>query len=124
MTKTDILSAINQWEQDHGESFIDYFAHDRINQTSWGSWLLGFGMGKEDVTLITHAHNIIEELVIENEYIDQEILFEIYPEHSEDVKEMENNCQKNLEMIAEFLAATEYYENMFINWFKTYPKNE
>lgn len=125
MTKADIVSAINQWEQDYGYSFIDCFVQGNINQTSWGSWLLGFGMGKEDERIIAHAQNIISELVKGNEDIDEETLFTVYPETTKNDREWEpneENMQLNLELIAEFLAATEYYERMVTNWFKNYKE--
>lgn len=114
-TKEELVNKISEWEHEAGESFTDYFMHDNVKTLSWAFWLLGKGFTE-------HALVIIRGLEKGETYFDQEELFEIYPEHSyEDGKEPEWNpdsYEKNTEIWAEFLVATDSYQERVLKFFK------
>ncbi len=122
MIATEIEAAINQWEEDHGEDFYDYFADDKINDANWAFWLLGKGIGSNDEHLIQYATKIINLLQIKNEFIFMEDKFHIYEEYINDGNDYsEENALKNRKIMAEFLGATEVYNERFTRWFNNYP---
>ena len=115
-TKEKLVKEIAKWESEAGESFIDYFMHDNVNVLSWSFWLLGKGY-------ISHALNIIREIEKGNTYFDQEDLFNIYPEYIREEDEevwQENSWKKNCEIWAEFLVATDTYQEKAFEFFKTH----
>ncbi len=113
MEKSEVLKKILEWEQDAGESFVDYFCHDTIKDSSWAFFLLGKG-------LKGHATVIINEILDDNECIGQDVLYEIKPEYSEDTPHVFNkeNFEYNMSVVAEFIACTEYYVNQFVTFLK------
>lgn len=114
-TKEKLVQTINDWEVDAGESFKDYFLHDNVKTLSWSFWLLGKGFTEHALQLI----NKIEKGVT---YFDQEELFDIYPEYTydEEGKDTWNkeNYAKNVEVWAEFLIATNAYQERVTKFFK------
>lgn len=110
MTKEELHDNITDWEGDCGESFNDYFSHDHINDASWAFWLLGKGFHIQ-------ANLIINEILTEKTCIDQEILYDVFPTYDEDDNFIEENYDKNLMLISEFLVSTPYYLKMINEWF-------
>ena len=106
MNKEELIEKINNWVENAGESFTDYFMHDNVKDTSWAFWLLGKGYTE-------HANKIINEILAGETCIDQEILYEIFPEYvgGETISWSRDNYDKNLVLWAEFLVATPYYLN-------------
>lgn len=115
MNKEELVKRIQEWEGDHGESFTDYFMHDSVKALSWSFWLLGKGFTE-------HALNIIRGIENGKTYFDQEELFSIYPEYeySEEGNSSwsEENYDKNVEIWAEFLVATDSYQERVNRFFK------
>lgn len=109
MTQKELVIKINKWEQEAGESFTDYFMHDRVKTLSWAFWLLGKGHKKTALT-------IIGGLEKGETYFDQETLFEIHPTYKGQ-KWIEGNHQKNIEIWAEFLVATKSYVERVTEFF-------
>ncbi len=117
----ELVEQIRNFEIEAGESFTDYFMHDRVKALSWSFWLLGKGY-KE------HALNIIKGLEKGETYFDQEVLFDIYPEY---IYEEENNNHKwdetahdkNVEIWAEFLLATPSYVERVNEFFNKFFSN-
>lgn len=110
MTKEQLFDKIQTWEADNGESFNDYFSHDSIKDSSWAFWLLGKGFHE-------HANGIINEIMASTMCIDQSTLYEVYPEYDEDDNFIEENYDKNLMLISEFLVSTSYYLKLVTDWF-------
>jgi len=110
MTKEELYDNITDWEGDFGESFNDYFSHDYIKDSSWAFWLLGKGFH-------IHANAIINEILTEKTCIDQEILYDVFPPYDEDDNFIQENYDKNLMLISEFLVSTPFYLKMVIEWF-------
>lgn len=94
--KLDFIEKINNYEFEVGESFTDNFMHDNVKNLSWAFWLLGKGY-------TDHALAIIKEIEAGETCIDQDILYDIYPEWEDQ--------DKNIEIWAEFLSATSSYVN-------------
>lgn len=110
MTKEELYDKITDWEAGAGESFNDYFSHDSIKDSSWAFWLLGKGF-------INSANLIIDEILSSNTCIDQELLYNIYPVYDANDNFIEENYEKNLMLIAEFLVSTSFYLKMVTDWF-------
>ena len=112
MTSKEIFKKICKFVESYGESFTDRFTHDNVKDASWAFWLLGKGFNEK-------ANEIIK-LILESEYgIDQETLYEIYPEQSEDNEEWsEEYWNKNMMLQAEFLSSTPFYLNKVEQFFK------
>lgn len=112
MEVKELVKKIRDWEMDAGESFYDYFAHDSINNVSWAFWLIGKGF-KE------HGNAILEEHIKEN-YVEQEELYNIYPEYVGDSDHdwSEENYEKNLTIMVEFLLDTPIYTKRVMDWFE------
>lgn len=115
-TKEKLIKIIKDWEVDAGESFKDYFLHDNVKALSWSFWLLGKGFAE-------HALQLINKIEKGETYFDQEELFDIYPEYvgenkHGDPKWSEENYNKNIEIWAEFLIATNSYQKRVISFFK------
>ena len=92
--KLGFIDEIGNWEEETGESFTDRFMHDNVKDLSWAFWLLGKGYTE-------HALEIIKEIEAGNTCIDQDVLYDIYPDWEDQ--------DKNIEIWAEFLAATPSY---------------
>lgn len=108
MSKDELKEKILNWTADAGESFFDYFCHDNVKDNHWAFWLLGKGYKKV-------ANDILDKLIKGETCLDQQLLYEIYPEYidigSEDASCVysEENAKKNIALMAEFLTATPYY---------------
>lgn len=113
MTVKELTEKISAWENSAGESFFDYFAHDRVKNTSWAFWLLGKGFKER-------GNQIIEIDQKDNGYVDQEILYEIYPVNDEaiSIDQAYINNDKNIELMAEFLLDTPVYTKRVMEWFE------
>lgn len=117
MTAEELKDKIREWEYEAGESFNDYFSHDRVYNISWAFWLIGKGF-------IEHGNSIIEEHNKpgnDSHYVGQEELYQIYPEYVGlneygDPKWMEDNYEKNVLLMAEFLLATSTYRKRLKEW--------
>lgn len=111
-TSAEISEKIHRWEGEEGESFTDYFMHDRVNNQSWSFWLLGKGY-------IEHANKLITKMSVEGVdcYLDQEELYEIHGEHINGNWSDENH-DKNIKIWSEFLSDSTLYNervNQFFN---------
>lgn len=105
---------ICDWEEEAGESFTDYFMHDNIYDGSWAFWLLGKGFSEK-------GNWIIDQMVTEDYKkwrLDQEELYEIYPEYLDENTHSEENADKNRTIWAEFIDASNHYTNKFNEWLK------
>jgi hypothetical protein len=119
----DFVEKIRNWEHEHGESFYDYFAHDRISNVSWAFWLIGKGY-KEHGNAILEEHNKEGNTT---HYVGQEELYNIYPEYVGrnqygDPDFSDENYEKNLAIMAEFLVDTPIYTKRVMDWFKQYDE--
>ena len=116
-TKEQLVEKITEWEQGADESFTDYFMHDNVKNLSWAFWLLG-------KCYTENALVIIRGLEEGETYFDQETLFEIYPEYTYDEEKdespvwQEGSYEKNIEIWAEFLVATDSYQERVFKFFK------
>lgn len=112
MTKEELFDKIQSWEDDNGESFIDYFAHDNIKESSYAFWLLGKGYN-------SFANYIITSILNDQHYfLSQSELFEVFHQYDEDGNFIEENYDKNLMLVAEFLVSTPFYLSLIDDWFK------
>lgn len=110
-TIEEAVTSIIDWEIQAGESFVDYFMHDNIDDGAWAYWLLARGYVK-------HANNIIMELLAGEKNLDQEVLYHVYDENDEDPHVGGQNMVKNINLMAEFLVETPSYLvalNKFLN---------
>ena len=104
-----IYQKINEWIYQYSESFFDYFCHDNVKDSSWAFFLLGKGYKK-------HSNRIINEILDDNDCIDQETLYHVYPEENL-YGVVDNTAQdKNLKLVAEFLASTPFYREKASSW--------
>lgn len=99
--KERFIKAIIQWESEMGESFTDYFMHDNVKNVSWAFWLLGKGHTEFALT-------IIKEIEAGETCIDQDTLYDVFGE----------DWEKNVEIWAEFLSATNSYIDRTSKFFK------
>jgi hypothetical protein len=113
MNAQELKKTILEWELSNGESFVDYFAHAAIHPPSYAFWLIGKGFQEEGNAIIS------EYLYSDTEYVDMGIMFEIFPEYVEEAYS-EENFQKNMELLSEFLCATPHYTNKVLNFFQEY----
>jgi len=111
-----VYDKIRFFECEAGESFFDYFAHDRINDNSWAFFLLG--KCHKEV-----SDRIIKEILDDNKCIDQDVLYDVKPEYIDNPKTsggydyIEENMEFNRFIMAEFLIGTDHYLNMFTEWY-------
>lgn len=115
MTKEECAQKIYDWEMENGESFVDYYAGDRVEVRAWSFWLLGKGYKNK-------ANELINKLAARRKkgdrlYLDQEEMFCVYPVYV-GKKYMEKNEIKNREILADFLTDSELYHDRTITWFK------
>ena len=109
---TELFDKIKDWESEAGESFIDYFAHDNIKESSYAFWLLGKGHN-------SFANYIITSIINDQHYfLSQAEIFEVFPQYDERGNFNNDNYNKNLMLVAEFLVSTPYYLNLIEDWFK------
>ena len=107
-TMVALSAKIRSWELRAGESFTDYYMHDKVKNVSWAFWLLGKGFQERANTLI--------DLIQSGEtYIDQELLYELYGYEEPWTEEIH---KQNIELWAEFLIASDRYWNEIVQWFK------
>jgi len=107
MTKQELVLKINDWEENAGESFTDYFMHSNVKDLNWAFWLLGKGFKDKALEII--------DLISKGETcIDQDILYEIYSEYDDDFVPY----NKNVEIWAEFLVSTPFYLKKVIDFFE------
>ena len=77
--------------------------HDSVADNSWAFWLLGKGYNEK-------ANEIIQLILDGETCIDQETLYDIFPEYVDNSdKWSEENHHKNIELWSEFLLATPIY---------------
>jgi hypothetical protein len=98
----DAVTRIIDWEIEAGETFMDYFMHDTVDDGAWAYWLLSRGHVK-------HANNILMEILSGEKCIAQDVLYEVYDEREGDNGYSEENIVKNIELMAEFLVADSKY---------------
>jgi len=97
MTKEELLDKIINWESENGESFNDYFSHDKIDARNWAYYLSQ--TGHEDISLM------INEECDKNSRgwcLDQELMFEIYPCYDEDGKFNAQNYNANFSILVNY----------------------
>lgn len=115
MSTIDLKTKIDSWENEYGESFYDYYAHDRINYHQWADFLESKGL-KENAQKIRDEYEH-EKKNTGLHYVDQETLFTIYPEYSGE-KYSEENAEKNMSLLAEFIVSKESRLNQVLKWFE------
>lgn len=83
MTTEEIFNKILDWEIEAGESFTDYFMHDRVDDKDWAMFLIGKGYEERGKAILKAVHE--HELVGEPCCLDQEFLYNIheYPKFEE-----------------------------------------
>ena len=110
MNAQELKEKILEWESEIAESFVDYFAHDAVHPPSFAFWLIGKGYSE-------HGNYIISEyLASETHYVEQD-MFEVYPQYiGEDFSQ--ENFEKNIELLAEFLSATPFYTEKTLQFFE------
>lgn len=123
MTVEELAKRIGEWEQEAGESFTDYFMHDRVRDNSWAFWLLGKGYSER-------ANAIIVEILEGRLCIDQQALYNLnyHPNITvidgflevlwEDEYMTSENYNKDILLWAEFLLATPFYTEKITKWLK------
>jgi len=114
MTTQELVDKIGEWEINAGESFNDCFMHDNVKDGSWAFWLIGKGFTE-------HGNKIILDIIKDKSCIDQETLYEIYPEYVDDNGQEqynEENYLKNIALAAEFLLATPYYTEIVLKFLR------
>lgn len=115
MTITQLKEKILAWEIEHGESFVDYFAHDQVSVVSWGFWLIGKGFSEEGNEIIS---DFLSDLAKGGQgYVEQGIMFDVYPEYDGEDYSDENH-EKNMELLATFLLATPFYKELTSEFFE------
>lgn len=102
---------IIDWQMDVGESFTDYFMHDRVKDVSWGFWLLGKGYTKR-------ANEILEEVQAGNKCLDQELLYHVHNE--DDPNYYSHGYYQDIALWAEFLCSTRIYIDRVNEFFAEY----
>lgn len=107
--KQVLAEAIHKWEQNAGESFTDYFMHDRVKDVSWAFWLLGKGYSER-------ANMLIDLIQAGNKCIDQELLYHLHMTEEWD----EELYSKDIDLWADFLTASDRYFKEIEGWFKDY----
>lgn len=113
-THEQLFKKITDWEFDAGESFYDKFCHDNISALSYGMYLIGKGY-------LEHGNKIID-LYLEDTCVDQEEQYQIYPEYEYDETDYESfndeNCDKNLDIMIQFLLDSKNHYMKLERWFK------
>lgn len=104
--KLVLKEKILSWEANAGESFTDYFMHNRVKDVSWAFWLLGKGYEER-------ANILINKIQAGEKCIDQETLYHIHM----DVWD-EEEFHKDVELWADFLTASDRYFNEVKAWFE------
>lgn len=107
-----LAEKIRDWEMDAGESFTDYFMHDRVYAVSWAFWLAGKGYTDK-------ANEIIHEVESGNKCIDQELLFYVVP----NIDWTEEVNFQNILIWSDFLLATKTYVKRVTEFFNEYEKD-
>lgn len=113
MNKEEMLKIIKDWEDEAGESFIDYF-ESNIKPITFMWWCKGKGyLDKYKMDLwIESYNNKTLEATCANYYISgYDVLFSIFPQTSEDDDENYKQEEKGLEVLAEFLTESDLYIN-------------
>lgn len=109
MTSKELVDKIFDWEAEAGESFYDYYAHDRIEYLSWADFLelKGYKERADEIRQEYHKDSM--------NYVDQETLFHIYSESGELWRK---NTEKNLNLLAEYLCSNEQRLAKVLKWFE------
>lgn len=97
---------IREWEMNAGESFTDYYMHDRVKNVSWAFWLLGKGFSQRA--------NFLIDMITASQYLEQEILYDL---HGDLEEWSEETHQQNILLWAEFLVASDRYWKDISEWF-------
>lgn len=106
-----MAARIRKWEMRAGESFTDYYMHDKVKNVSWAFWLLGKGFNER-------ANELIDLIQSGERCIDQELLYELYGDSYNGGIWTEETHMQNVELWAEFLIASDRYWNEIVQWFK------
>lgn len=97
---------IREWELSAGESFTDYYMHDRVKNVSWAFWLLGKGFSQRA--------NFLIDMITASQYLEQDILYDLYG----DLEAWnETTHMQNVQLWAEFLVASDRYWKDITEWF-------
>lgn len=102
--KEELLQRIFKWEAEAGESFNDYFTTDNTKEMPWAFWLLGKGYKEFALELIKGY--LEDSLFLAPE--SRESRFEVFQEYDGDSYN-EENYEKNMELVAEFLSSVPHY---------------
>lgn len=105
-TKEALAAKIRAWELSAGESFTDYYMHDRVKNVSWAFWLLGKGFSQRA--------NFLIDMITASQYLEQEILYDL---HGDLEEWSESTHQQNILLWAEFLVASDRYWKDISEWF-------
>jgi hypothetical protein len=101
---------IREWEMNAGESFTDYYMHDKVKDVSWAFWLLGKGFTER-------SNELIDLIQAGNKCIDQELLYDLYGDTYNGGEWTEDTHQHNILLWAEFLVASDRYWKSITEWF-------
>jgi hypothetical protein len=119
----ELFDKICNWEQETGESFIDYFMHDHVLDSFWAFWLIGKGYHER-------GNKIVELLVAGETCLDQALLYQVHSaiivdDYGIDVEPFDTELfDKDAMLWAEFLTATPHYYNRITTWFKENENKE
>ncbi len=111
MSTSQLAKKIEEWENKYSESFSDYFMHDNINDFSWSNFLKEKGH-TEKANEIEDEHKLSDGKIM-----DQEFLYNVYPEYSGN-KFMDENKKKNVLLWSEFIANNPEYLEKAVEFFK------
>ena len=78
MTTEQIFVKIQEWEDEAGESFVDYFMHDRVDDKDWGQFLIqkGFEDRGKAIIEVYDAHKEAKQFCCQ----DQDFLYSVNQE--------------------------------------------
>lgn len=110
-----LAAKIRAWELAAGESFTDYYMHDKVKDVSWAFWLLGKGYSER-------ANELIDLIQAGNKCIDQELLYHLnYDESQYDGFNWDTVVEpvymKDVLLWAKFLVASDRYWKSITEWF-------
>ncbi|MGM0837735.1 MAG: hypothetical protein ACQEV7_16390 [Bacillota bacterium] len=111
MTKDEIYGLIKSWEEDVGESFVDYFNSD-INARTYMTWCLGrkyISPNQFNAWLVAYSENKLEaddpNYFVYNEDNDEDVPFAVVI--SEEWNEEDQ--RKAYQILAEFISEIDDY---------------
>lgn len=114
MEKEKIFEAMVEYMDYAGEDFCEHFADDYINVESWAFFLLGKGYTDFAKAIIDVTKDYVYS---RDQYIYVGKRYEVYPERVLG-DFIEDNQNKNIMLMAEFISLVPHYLTMFVNFNK------